>query len=80
MDPKVISKITRVHPEFGPKKPGKAVKASGPYWFGFWQENGITKRVYVGKELPEELKVLLSTRFKAPGHRQYSWPGRVQAA
>jgi len=76
MDPITLNKITRVLSQFIIKKSSKGDHKVGPYWFGFWQENGKTKRVYIGRELPEELEVLLDTRIKPPGHRQYSWPGR----
>ena len=79
MDPQVISKITRVMSEFQTRHTPQGDHTTGPYWFGYYQLNGKTKRVYIGRELPAELEVLLSTRTKAPGHRQYSWPGRPQA-
>ena len=80
MDPITLSKITRLGPQYLPSKSPGTDNTTGPYWWGYWQEDGVTKRVYIGKQLPEELKVLLSTRFKAPGHSQYFWPGRPQAA
>jgi len=76
MDPVTLSKITRVQSQFIPKKTRNGYRKVGPYWYGFWQENGKVKRVYIGRELPAELEVLLETRIKAPGHRQYYWPGR----
>ncbi|GAI59054.1 unnamed protein product [marine sediment metagenome] len=48
----------------------------GPYWFGYWQENGKQKGTYIGKELPESLKDMLERRFKKPGYKNYAWPGR----
>lgn len=80
MDPQVISKITRVMSEFRTKHTKAGDHTTGPYWFGFWQENGKTIRVYIGRQLPEDLELLLSTRVKLPGHRQFIWPGRSQAA
>jgi len=76
MDPLTLSKITRVNAQFQTKESGIGFHTTGPYWYGFWQENGVTKRVYIGRELPEELEVLLDTRVKAPGHRNYAWPGQ----
>ncbi|MBA7661735.1 hypothetical protein ES703_69755 [subsurface metagenome] len=76
MDPITLSKITRVLSQFITKKTRNGENRVGPYWYGYWQENGKVTRVYIGRELPEELKVLLDTRVKAPGHRNYSWPGR----
>jgi len=80
MDPQILSKITRVHPNFITKKTPCGDHTTGPYWFGFWQENGKTKRVYIGRQLPGELEVLLSTRVKPPGHTQFIWPGVPQQA
>ena len=76
MDAITLNKITRVHPQFMTKKTGKGDHTTGPYWFGYWQESGVTKRAYIGRELPAELELLLETRFKIPGHSLYSWPGR----
>ncbi|MBA7684892.1 hypothetical protein ES703_93305 [subsurface metagenome] len=76
MDAITLRKITRVQEEFRTKKTGKGDHQTGPYWFGFWQENGKTQRVYIGRELPAELELLLDTRVKIPGHLYYSWLGR----
>ncbi|MBA7605675.1 hypothetical protein ES703_12813 [subsurface metagenome] len=76
MDQITLSKITRVHARFITKKTGKGDHTTGPYWFGYWQEKGKPQRVYVGRELPEELEVLLNARVKPPGHRNYAWPGQ----
>ena len=76
MDKITINKITRVHAQFITKKTGKGDHTTGPYWFGFWQENGKANKVYIGRELPAELEGLLDNRFKQPGHRYYTWPGR----
>ena len=76
MDKKTLNKITRVNAQFITKKTAKGDHTTGPYWWGYWQENGNTQRVYIGRELSKELEVLLATRVKAPGHRLYYWPGR----
>ena len=78
MDQITLSKITRVHARFITKKTSKGDHTTGPYWYGYYQANGKQKSVYIGRELPEELKLLLDTRIKPPGHRQYSWPGRSE--
>ena len=77
MDPITLSKITRVNAQFITKKTGKGDHKTGPYWYGYWQENGNTQRVYIGRELPKELEFLLNTRLKITGHSQYYWPGRI---
>jgi len=76
MNPITLSKITRVNPQFMTKKTPCGDHTTGPYWWGFYQEKGKTIKVYIGRQLPEELEVLLSTRVKLPGHTQYIWPGR----
>jgi hypothetical protein len=69
-------KITRIYQYHQIRKQGRKRLICGPYWFGYFQENGKPRRVYVGKELPESLKYLLEGRFKKPGCRNYAWPGR----
>jgi len=78
MDAVTLSKITRVNAQFMTKKTGKGDHTTGPYWFGYWQENGKTLKAYIGRELPKELEVLLDTRIKPPGHSRYLWPGRSE--
>ena len=76
MDAITLSKITRVNAQFITKKTSKGDHQTGPYWYGFWQENGKVKSAYIGRELPAELELLLDARVKIPGHRNYSWPGQ----
>jgi len=76
MDQSVLSKITRVVQEYRHGKTKMGLSKRGPYWFGGYQENGETRKVYIGKELPEELHGLVEARIKPPGHRNYFWPGR----
>ena len=76
MDKVTLKKITRVQAQFMTKKTSKGDHTTGPYWFGYWQENGKTLKAYIGRELPAELEALLNTRVKYPGHRHYSWPGQ----
>ncbi len=52
---------------------GKKVKR-GPYWFGWWMENGKQVEKYIGKELPKQLEFLFKERFKLPGRKYYSYP------
>ncbi len=80
MDPKDFPKVTVVAQEYVSYKTKKGTVKGGPYWYGYWQRNGKTKRVYIGKELPAELEVIRQSRTKPPGRTNYSWPGRVQAA
>jgi len=76
MDQAILSKVTRVAQEYRYRKKKRGFSKRGPYWFGTYQENGKTERVYIGKELPEELHALLEARIKPLGHRNYFWPGR----
>ena len=76
MDKAKLNKITRVHAFFITKKTSKGDHTTGPYWHGYYQEKGKLQSVYIGRELPAELQVLLDTRVKPPGHSQYSWLGR----
>ena len=76
MDPEIMSKITRLARYFKPYWTKSGECRTSVYWHGFWQENGKEKRVYIGKELPAELQGLYDSRFKPPGHTNYTWPGR----
>ncbi len=46
----------------------------GPYWFGWWMDNGKQERRYIGKNLPPQLEFLLKGRVKLPGRKLWSWP------
>lgn len=46
----------------------------GPYWYGWYMEDGKQKWVYIGKELPKHLEWMLRERFKLPGRQLWSWP------
>lgn len=70
------TKITRVYYEYDIKRIRGEKRYYGPYWFGYYQENGKQGRVYIGKKLPKSLKYLVDGRFKKPGYKNYTWPGR----
>jgi len=72
----IEEKITRVYQHYKITKKGRKKFISGPYWFGYWHENGKQKRVYIGKELTAGLKHMFEGRFKRPGYTNYVWPGR----
>ncbi|MBA7533421.1 hypothetical protein ES705_25660 [subsurface metagenome] len=74
MKPGIEEKIQRVHQHYSIKKKGREKRIYGPYWFGYWWENGKQKRAYIGKELTAGLRRLLEGRFKRPGYTQYTWP------
>jgi len=48
----------------------------GPYWIGWWMEDGKQVIKYVGKKLPAELEFLHQNKFKLPGRRRWQWPMR----
>jgi len=76
MKPGIEEKIRRIYQHYDIRKSGKKKRVYGPYWFGYWEENGKLKRAFIGKVLPEGLKHLLEGRFKRPGYKNYAWPGR----
>jgi len=57
---------------------GKKVKR-GPYWFGWWMDNGKQIVRYIGKKLPPQLEFLLEGRVKLPGRKLWSWPHHKMA-
>lgn len=40
--------------------------AHGPYWYGYWKAGTKTRKVYIGRELPDDLRWLVSS---GPGWR-----------
>lgn len=80
MDPKYIPKITRLAQIPSVTKTKNGSRTDGPYWHGFWMEDGKERKVYIGKVLPPELEIILSTSAKPPGRKYFSWPGRPQRA
>ena len=78
MDPKDFPKVTRVLQEYVHYKTKKGPRKHGPYYYGYWQENGKSRRVYIGKELPQELADIPGTAIRFPGRTHLIWPGRPQ--
>lgn len=76
MKPGMEKRITRIYQHFDIRKKGRKKLVCGPYWFGYFQENGRQRRVYVGKDLPGSLKYLLEGRVRKPGYINFTWPGR----
>ena len=75
-DRKVLRKIQRVY-QHCPKRTVKGeVRYDGPYWFGYWEENGKHCRAFLGKELPKSLNYLIEGRYRRGGRGQYVWPAR----
>lgn len=79
MKPELISKVQGLFQ----KKPltrykGKKIRR-GPYWFGWWMDNGKKTEVYIGKTLPPELEFLIEGRVKLPGRKRWSWPAYKMA-
>lgn len=78
MKPEHLKMIHRVALEHKRYKNKKGKQIDGPYWFGYLRTGGKQLRIYIGKELPQELEILLKTRTKPPGAKNYVWPGRPQ--
>jgi len=74
MEQGLIGRIARLSKEYIPRMAKHGKTLDGPYWYGWYQENGKTKRVYIGKELPKELERLIKKRYKKPGFQRYTWP------
>lgn len=71
---KKLERITRVQRNYIPRKNKKGTRLGGPYWFGYYQKDGKTVQMYIGKELPQALRYLVKKRYRKPGHRNYTWP------
>ena len=72
----VLGKIQRVYQFWTKTKTKKGVTLTGPYWQGCYQEDGKSKTVYIGKELPAELVRLVEGRITRQGYKNTAWPGR----
>lgn len=67
-----ISKIQQLCQVYQRKQTKKGIRVSGPYWHGFWYENGRNRKVYIGKEIPEFLQYLLDKR-KRMSNGRWRW-------
>lgn len=72
----IEEKIVRVYQQYDIKQIKSGKRYYGPYWYGYFQENGQIKRVFIGKKLPESLKYLIKKRFVRKGFKNYTWPGK----
>jgi len=74
VDKKILAKIQRAyHCKARIKKPsGKVYEYR--LWRGYWWEDGRPKKVYLGRELPDEIKELIRNREPSKNKVQYSWP------
>ncbi|MBA7644118.1 hypothetical protein ES703_51855 [subsurface metagenome] len=70
-----LGKVRRVYRAYVKYKTRKGIRSCGPYWQGRYWENGRSVTVYIGKELPDNLRYLLEGRYKRPGCEDYTWPG-----
>ena len=80
MDPETSRKIWRVHYQFKSRRTKHGMARDGPYWYGYFYENGKQRRVYIGKKLPKQFRALLRSRTKPSGRTRYVWPGSQQTA
>ena len=73
-----LRKVRRVYRSYVKYKTRKGIRSCGPYWRGMYLENGRSVTVHIGKELPDSLRYLLDGRYKRPGCKEYTWPGRKE--
>jgi len=78
MKKSALGKIKRVYRYWVNYKTLDGVKRCGPYWRGSYTEGDKEVSVYIGKELPDSLRYLLDGRYKRPGYKGYTWPGRKE--
>jgi len=77
LDEKTIKKVQRLyHCKTVKTKPSKK-KYTYRVWWGFWTEGGKPQRVYIGRELPDELKEMMKQRRPSSKGSQYYWPRSV---
>jgi len=72
----IKEKIVRVYQQYDIKNTKNGKRYYGPYWYGYFQKDGKTARVFIGKQLPKSMGYLIKERFKRPGYKNYTWPGR----
>jgi len=76
MEPEVMNKIQGLFQTTRKEViKGKKYKF-GPYWTGWWMEDGKQIVKYIGKKLPKELEYLRQNKFKLPGRKRWAWPQR----
>lgn len=77
LDETTIKKVQRLYYcKTSKKNPSKKIY-SYRVWFGFWNEKGKQMRVYIGKELPDELKEMMKLRRPSSDGSQDYWPRSV---
>ena len=77
LDEKTMKKVQRVyHCKTSKKNPSQKIY-SYRVWFGFWNEGGKPQRVYIGRDLPDELKAMMDERRPSSDGSQYFWPRSV---
>jgi len=74
IDKKILAKVQRAYYcKTRTKRPSGKVY-NYRVWWGFWYEDGQPKKVYLGRELPGEVKELIKKRELSRGGSQYFWP------
>ena len=73
---KSLEKVRRLARKYKKRQTKRGKVITGPYWTGYYQENGKSVEVYIGRELPESLRWLVKRRIKRPGYQNYTWPER----
>jgi len=77
LDEKTIKKVQRLYHCKTVKKNPSQKKYTYRVWWGFWEEGGKPKKVYIGNEVPDELKAMMKQRSHSPNGSQYFWPRSV---
>jgi hypothetical protein len=80
VDQKILAKLKSVFrsDQIVPGRSGKVYRY--PTWYGYYNEDGIRRRVYLGRELPELFKSLVPKKPKRLGLGRRRDPGVVQVA
>lgn len=77
LDEKTIKKVQRLYHCKTVKKNRGPKKYTYRVWWGYWYEGGKPKKVYIGSELPDELKVMMKQRRPSANGNQDYWPRSV---
>ena len=69
-----LLRVTALYQRYHKEKRKGGIVRYGPFWYGWYREDGVQREVYIGKELPKDLQWLLEGRYKPPGYKQWRWP------
>ncbi|MBA7535682.1 hypothetical protein ES705_27940 [subsurface metagenome] len=72
---KILNKVRWVYRQKETKTHSGGRVCEYHYWYGYWKENGKSRAVWLGKELPESLQHLYDGKKLGPKGLVYFWPG-----